>query len=288
MIAVEGLRVAYGALTAVDGLSLDVPAGALVGLLGPNGAGKSTMIRCIAGLQRPDAGRIVVAGVDVSADPRAAKQLLGVVPQDIALYRDLTVAQNLSIFGGLFGLRGARLRDRAGWALEAAALGSKTGARVRTLSGGMQRRLNLVCGLLHEPPVIVCDEPTTGVDAQSRSHLFRTIQDLHRAGRTILYTTHYMEEVEALCERVAIVDHGRLIAADTLEALLQPDEGGGGGGAQGRRFEVALGAAVDVAVVSAALKQAGLDVNEVRAGRSSLEEVFLSLTGRSLRDEACP
>ncbi len=239
-ISIHGLQVSFGVCRAVAGLDLEIPQGSLYGLLGPNGAGKTTAISCIAGLRRADEGRIQVGDVDVGAHPERVKEEVGLVPQSIALYGELSVLDNLRVFAGLFGLGRARSRSRIEWALGVAQLEEKRDARVDTLSGGMQRRLNLVTSLLHDPPTIICDEPTTGVDPQSRNHLFETIRELHAAGRTIVYTSHYMEEVEALCERVAIMDEGRVLREDSLEALT----------GDGR----------------------------------NLEQVFLDLTGRGLRD----
>lgn len=220
MLSVSGLTVRFGDLTAVDALALEVPEGAVYGLLGPNGAGKTTTISCVAGLRTPDAGRVLVDGVDVRANRAEAQRRLGVVPQALALYETLRVVDNLRFFGALYGLRGRALEDRVGWGLALAQLDEKAMARVETLSGGMKRRLNLACALLHDPRLVVCDEPTTGVDPQSRNHIFETLRALVEEGRTLVYTTHYMEEVEALCSRVAIVDQGKVIADDALDALV--------------------------------------------------------------------
>jgi ABC-2 type transport system ATP-binding protein len=276
-IFIDALEVRYGATRAVDGLTLRVPDGALFGLLGPNGAGKTTTLACLVGLRRPDAGGVRVGDVDVVADPRGARAQIGFVPQQLALYPDLSVLHNLRIAAGLQGLRGARLRDRAAWGLALARLEGHASQRVAALSGGMQRRLNMACALVHDPPLVVCDEPTTGVDPQSRHHLFETLRRLHREGRTILYTTHYMEEVEALCDAVAVVDHGRVVAEGTLAHLLAPASG-----TQVQRVTLPVG--VPAAAVAAALAAAGLDVGEVAPAPRSLEDVFLELTGHSLRD----
>ncbi len=282
MIRFEQLVVRYGALAAVDGLDLRVPAGSLFGLLGPNGAGKTTALACVAGLRVPTAGAVFVDGVDVRARPAEARRRVGLVPQRLALYPTLTVAQNLRFFGGVHGLAGARLRDRVAWGLALAQLDERADARVETLSGGMARRLNLACALLHDPPLVLCDEPTTGVDPQSRNHLFDTLRALHAEGRTLVYTTHYMEEVQALCDEVAIVDRGRLVVHDRLDALLRST-------ASARfRIEVARGdgASAGEADVRAALGAAGLRLDAVTPAERTLEEVFLDLTGRALRDEA--
>ncbi|MCB9524113.1 MAG: ABC transporter ATP-binding protein [Myxococcales bacterium] len=271
MVEIRDLQVRYGDFVAVDGLSLSVPKGALLGLLGPNGAGKTTTINAICGLLQPTAGQVRVDGLDVTADARGVRARVGLVPQQLALYPTLTVRQNVDFFCGLMGLKGQRARDRRAWALALAQLDAKADAKVETLSGGMKRRLNLACGLLHDPPVIICDEPTTGVDPQSRNHLFETIRGLHAEGRTVIYTTHYMEEVEALCDRVAIVDRGRVVAHDRLDALLD--------GGDTTRFHVTAHASA--AQVAEAL--AAFAPQVVQAPRT-LEQVFLDLTGRGLRD----
>ncbi|MEZ4466689.1 MAG: ABC transporter ATP-binding protein [bacterium] len=276
MITIEGLVVRYGAFEAVAGLDLAVPRGCLFGLLGPNGAGKTTTIACLAGLRRPDAGRVVVDGV--SDDPAAVRRRVGLVPQHLALYPALTVRQNLSFSGQMYGIAGRALADRVDFGLALAQLEARADARVSALSGGMARRLNLACGLLHDPPLLILDEPTTGVDAQSRNHIFETVRRLHADGRTIIYTTHYMEEVEALCQRVAVMDRGRLLACDTLEALLSGD---------GTRFGLETAAPVDPARLQAALAAAGIEAT-LTPSRQTLEDVFLGLTGRGLRDGEAP
>ncbi|MGM0578708.1 MAG: ABC transporter ATP-binding protein [Myxococcota bacterium] len=276
-IRIDDLQVRRGRVRAVDGLSLDVPAGSLYGLLGPNGAGKTTTISCLAGLLPPASGRVRVAGLDPTREPRRVHDLLGVVPQEIALYPELSVADNLHVFAGLHGLRGARRRDRVAWGLDVARLEERASARVETLSGGMKRCLNLACSLLHEPRIVVCDEPTAGVDARSRRHLFGTIRALHAAGRTVVYTTHHMDEVEALCERVAILDRGRLVADDTLDRVLRSV-------GPSRRHTVSLAAGADPRVLETALRDAGLPVESVRGAPRSLEDVFLELTGDGPRD----
>ncbi len=220
MLSISGLTVRFGDLTAVDDLSLEVPEGSIYGLLGPNGAGKTTTISCLAGLREPDAGQITIDGIDVLKNRTEAQRRLGVVPQMLAIYDALKVVDNLRFFGALYGLGGRALKDRVAWGLALAQLDEKADARVETLSGGMKRRLNMACSLLHDPKLVVCDEPTTGVDPQSRNHIFETLRALVAEGRTLVFTTHYMEEVEALCSRVAIVDHGRIIADDALDTLV--------------------------------------------------------------------
>ncbi len=274
MIKVQGLVVQFGDLRAVDGLSLRVPHGCLFGLLGPNGAGKSTTIGCLGGLITPHGGSLTVGGIEVSDDPIAVRRMLGIAPQSLALFSSLSVQQNLQVFGGLFGLRGRKLADRVDWGIELSQLQRKAKDPVALLSGGMKRRLNLACALIHDPKVVICDEPTAGVDPQSRNHLFDTIRQLHGEGRTVVYTTHYMEEVEALCEHVAIVDRGKVIADDSLDSLLSNEEA--------RSFTLELGESRDIAQLMGDLDQ--LPVARITENRRSLEQVFLDLTGRNLRD----
>ncbi len=295
-IDVSSLRKAYGAVTAVKDLSFTVNQGETFGLLGPNGAGKTTTIGMIVGALRPDSGRVAVDGEPDPTRPEIRRRV-GVAPQALALYQELTAEENLRFFGALYGLSGSRVAERVAWALEFSGLGDRRGHRVSTFSGGMQRRLNLVCGLLHDPPVLLLDEPTVGVDPQSRNAIFENITRLKRDGRTILYTTHYMEEAERLCDRVAIMDRGTILALDTVEALVRAHGGAptveidfprrptsldaNGGSWEGSRWRVRTERPVE------ALQQAmgsGEPFQHVTIERPTLESVFLSLTGRSLRD----
>ena len=251
-IEAEALVKTYGDVRALDGLSLAVPSGTVFGLLGPNGAGKSTTVRILTTLSRPDAGAARVAGHDVLADPGAVRRAIGCVGQRSGVDLEATGVENLILQGQIHGLRGRALAARAAELLDQFGLAEAGGRFVKTYSGGMQRRLNLVCGLMHDPQVILLDEPTVGVDPQSRNLLFDNIEALKRLGRTIVYTTHYMEEAERLCDRVAIVDHGAILALDTVENL--------------RRTH------------------GGPPVRRVIEESPHLEAVFLSLTGRTLRD----
>jgi len=294
-IRVESLRKSYGDLLAVDGVTFEVRTGEVFGLLGPNGAGKTTTIGMIAGLLRPDEGSVEVEGAHDPTRP-AVRRLVGVAPQALALYNELTGEENLAFFGRLYGLSGERLRERVEWALGFSGLADRRKHRVGGYSGGMQRRLNLVCGLLHDPPVIVLDEPTVGVDPQSRNAIFENIDELKLQGRTLLYTTHYMEEAERLCDRVAIMDHGKILALDTVHTLLRQH-----GGRSTVEVEFAdrpktlegLGGAWDKGVWRVqtdhpvqVLQQASTagSFSNVSIRGANLEAVFLSLTGRSLRD----
>jgi ABC-2 type transport system ATP-binding protein len=246
MLTVSNLRKSFGSILAVDNVSFSVSPGQLVGLLGPNGAGKTTTVSMIAGLVTADAGEVRVAGRTLSGDTDPVKRRIGLVPQDLALYDELSARDNLRFFGALFNLSGKPLDIAIDAALELVELADRAADRVKTFSGGMKRRLNLAAGVLHDPDILLLDEPTVGVDPQSRNAIFDNLELLKRAGKALLYTTHYMEEAERLADRIVVIDHGRVIADDTLAGL------------QAR-------------VVSA-------------GGRANLETVFLSLTGRSLRD----
>ncbi len=223
-IEVRELKKSYGTVVAVDGLSFLVDRGECFGLLGPNGAGKSTTINCVVGALQPDSGQVTIEGETDPTRP-SVRMKIGVAPQSIALYEDLTAQENLEFFGKLYGLSGDLLKTRIEMALEFSGLAERRKGRVSTFSGGMQRRLNLVCGILHDPPVILLDEPTAGVDPQSRNLLFDNIEELKRLGRTVVYTTHYMEEAQRLCDRVAIIDQGKILALDTVEGLLRAHKG---------------------------------------------------------------
>ena len=220
MLQLRSLTKRYGALTALDGVSLDLARGEFFGLLGPNGAGKSTLMSLVAGLRAPDAGTLTLNGEPLNAASSAARLALGLVPQHVALYPDLTADQNLRIFGELYGLRGADLRARIDAALDAVQLADRRRDPVKTFSGGMQRRLNLVAALLHRPKLLLCDEPTVGIDPQSRNAIFEYLERLNREGLTVIYSTHYMEEATRLCSRIGIIDHGKLHALGTLDELL--------------------------------------------------------------------
>jgi ABC-2 type transport system ATP-binding protein len=220
MLSLANVTKRYGSLTALDGVSLDLERGEFFGLLGPNGAGKSTTMSLIAGLRAPDTGTLRLDGQLLNAASSVARLSLGLVPQHIALYSELNADENLRIFGSLYGLSGADLRARIDAALEAVQLTDRRRDPVKTFSGGMQRRLNLVAALLHRPKLLLCDEPTVGVDPQSRNAIFEYLEQLNRDGLTIIYSTHYMEEATRLCSRIGIIDHGKLHALGTLDELL--------------------------------------------------------------------
>jgi len=219
LITFQSVAKRFGAITALDGVSLDIAAGEFFGLLGPNGAGKSTLMSVLAGLCRTSAGEARIGGQSVG-DP-AARRGLGLVPQNLALYPLLTAQENLEVFGGLLGLHGPALAARVAELLAAVQLSDRRGGLVKTFSGGMKRRLNLAAALLHRPRLLLCDEPTVGVDPQSRNAIFELLQQLNREGVTIIYSTHYMEEAVRLCSRIGIIDHGKILALGTVEELLK-------------------------------------------------------------------
>lgn len=219
IIEVTDLVKVFGENVAVDGISFDIRAGEIFGLLGPNGAGKTTTISMISCLLSPTSGEVTVDGSSVTRDARKVKSSLGVVPQEIALYPTLTALENLRFWGRMYGLSGKLLEERVAEALEMAGLADRAKERVETYSGGMKRRINIAAGILHHPRVLLMDEPTVGIDPQSRNHILETVKELNRRGMTVLYTSHYMEEVEFLCDRVGIIDHGKVIAIGTIDEL---------------------------------------------------------------------
>ncbi len=296
MIQVSNLRKSYGQLLAVDDISFSIAKGEAFGLLGPNGAGKTTTISIILGALKPDAGSVTVDGGSDPTRPEI-RMRLGAAPQALAIYEDLSAEENLVFFGRLYQLTGKKLAERVEWALEFSGLTARRKDRVKTFSGGMQRRLNLVAGIMHDPPVVLMDEPTVGIDPQSRNQIYDSIESLKKQGRTIIYTTHYMEEAQRLCDRVAVIDHGKILAMDSVDELIRIHGGhptlevqfskmpldtstlpGRLDGAK-LRFTTAepLKALDQISKVSS-------DFSHVTIERADLETVFLNLTGRTLRD----
>ncbi|HEV3217693.1 MAG TPA: ABC transporter ATP-binding protein [Vicinamibacterales bacterium] len=224
MLEAVHLRKTFGTLVAVDDVSLTLENGRILALLGPNGAGKTTTVSMIATIVRPDRGEIRVDGIALAGDTDAAKRKLGMVPQDLALYEELSARDNLRFFGSLYNLGGAELDRAVAAALEMVGLIDRARDRVKAFSGGMKRRLNLAAGLLHDPAILLLDEPTVGVDPQSRNAIFDNLEQLKKQGKALLYTTHYMEEAARLADRIVVIDHGKVIADDTLQGLTR---GGG-------------------------------------------------------------
>ncbi len=302
-LRIENLVKRFGSLTAVNDISLEIAPGECLGLLGPNGAGKSTLIRSIVGRVRPDSGRILIFGE--TAESEAARAALGWVPQELAVYPRLTSRENLTSFGHYHGLGGDRLKKAISWCLQWAALEDRENELVTHLSGGMKRRLNMAAGLIHRPRIVLMDEPTVGVDPQSRLRIFEMIEQLRREGMSVIYTTHYMEEAERLCDRIAIIDHGCIIALGSKDELVQSAFGSRSrviirlADADdrvhpwierhgGRLVDGAAQFTVENPTEIAALLQAaageGCAVLDLALHRPNLESVFLQLTGRELRD----
>lgn len=280
MIEFRGIRRTFGETVAVDDLSLTIEPGEVFGLLGPNGAGKSTTIAMAVGLLRPDSGTVRIDGRD-PAEP-ATRARLGTAPQALAIYDELTARENVEFFGSLYALDRRTRAKRAGELLELVGLTDRSGERVKRYSGGMKRRVNLACALVHDPAAVLLDEPTAGVDPQSRHAIFQIVRTLQEQGRTIVYTTHYMEEAQKLCDRVGVIDHGKLLALGPVDKLIREH-----GGQSVVRIERADGeqrtqTADPLGVIRTALDNG--DALGVHVERPDLETVFLNLTGRSLRD----
>jgi ABC-2 type transport system ATP-binding protein len=309
MLEVNGLTKRYGKLVAVSGVTFRADRGETIGLLGPNGAGKTTTVSIISGLLNADSGEVLIAGKQVKSDTDPVKLKIGLVPQDMALYEQLTARDNLTFFAALYSLAGAKAKTAIEDALHLVGLADRAGDKVKTFSGGMKRRLNLAAALLHDPQILLLDEPTVGVDPQSRNAIFDNLETLKNRGKTLIYTTHYMEEAERLCDRIVIIDHGKVVANDTLSNLhkllpvtnviaVELDS------ANGFPMEQMLALPE---VRSAELQQSTLRIGvhdlsrgapgvlrwladhghsfrHVASEQPNLEMVFLSLTGRSLRD----
>lgn len=308
-IQIKDLVKRYGSQLSVDHLNLNVDEGEIFGLLGPNGAGKSTTIKMMCGLLAPDQGEIRIGGESVRRNPLEIKRRIGVVPQELAIYEDLSARENVTFFAKLYGLKGKLLEERVEEALGFVGLLDRQKDKPSAYSGGMKRRLNIACAITHRPKLIIMDEPTVGIDPQSRNHILESVKTLNRMGSTIIYTTHYMEEVEAICSRVGIMDHGRLIASGTKEQLIRQ---------LAREEKVVIGtdgvnaAAVDELRGHSRVEKVLVEEDELAVYLQSsssylqdilfilskhevaiqtlnriepnLETVFLALTGRTLRD----
>lgn len=281
MLKLTSLRKTFGSIVAVDDLTLEIRRGEVLGLLGPNGAGKTTTVNMAIGLLPPDSGTVELDGQG-SPQQAAVRRRIGVAPQEMAIYAELTGEENVRFFGRLQGLTGRELRQRAATALEFVGLTDRRRDQARTYSGGMQRRLNLAVAIVHDPDLLLLDEPTVGVDPQSRNAIFERIAALQERGRTIVYTTHYMEEAQRLCDRMCIIDHGRVLALDMVDALIAAH-----GGKSVVRAETPAGETrieTDDPVAELRRLQDAGTLEHFRVDRPDLEQVFLNLTGRHLRD----
>ena len=307
MLQVQDLWKSYDTRQVVSGVSFSAAPGQIIGLLGPNGAGKTTTVSMICGLTVADKGGVLLAGERIDADTNAAKRKIGFVPQDIALYEGLSAIRNLETFGALYGLKGAQLRERSLAALDLVGLADRARDKPEKFSGGMKRRLNIACALVHDPDILLLDEPTVGIDPQSRNAIFDNLETLKARGKTMVYTTHYMEEAERLCDRIIIMDHGKVIANDTLAglyrqlpasatleiemdgeidvAILKQQPGVQTASQENGRLTVGVDSlSATASCVLAWLDTNGHRVNRISSGRANLETLFLALTGRHLRD----
>jgi ABC-2 type transport system ATP-binding protein len=316
ILEARNLTKKYGDLTAVNDLNLAIRKGEIFGLLGPNGAGKTTAISMITGLLRPTSGSVMVDALDLQTHTNEVKAKLGLVPQELALYPTLSARDNLDFFGSIYGLKGKHLRERVDAMLEMVELADRANEAIKKYSGGMKRRINIAAGLLHQPQVLFLDEPTVGVDPQSRNAIFEAVEALNRSGMTVIYTTHYMEEAQRLCHRVAIIDEGQIIALDTPQALINSLGGGilavgledsetnnGSGHVQivvdrvaempsvkattredgqlkveTRHFQEALMGILEIT------NQLDVRITSLEKWEPNLESVFLHLTGKKLRE----
>ena len=308
MLRLQNLQKRFGDLVAVDALNLEIRSGTIFGLLGPNGAGKTTTISMVSGILEPTAGCVEVGGILLSKDPRAVKAQLGVVPQEVAVYEELSARENLNFWGGLYGLKGQRLKVRVDELLELVGLADRAKEPVKKFSGGMKRRLNLAMGIIHEPKLILLDEPTVGIDPQARRKVLDVVEQIVRSGSTVLYTTHYLEEAEHLCDELAIMDNGKILAQGTIEELKASlGEGsvvtvsGDFGEEQLHQAVAKVGSLQTIEATDGSamlLLPAGqplggaleslfateLNLVDVSIKEPNLEDLFLKLTGRELRD----
>jgi ABC-2 type transport system ATP-binding protein len=308
VVEIRNLNKRYGSRLAVDNLSLNIDKGEILGLLGPNGAGKTTLINSIIGITQVQSGEISIFGHNVIGNGMEIKRRIGVVPQNIALINEFTTQENVTYFARLYGLKGQELKDGVREALEFTNLWEKRREYPKKFSGGMQRRLNIACSIAHRPDLIIMDEPTVGIDPQSRNHILESVRTLRDGGSTVIYTSHYMEEVEAVCTRVAIMDNGRLIAEGTKESLaafVQEEQiaeltlgnasfalteavkavhGVKECTLAGNMMTVVLDRASNISRVLSAITDRGGVIGRISMQEATLEDVFLALTGRKLRD----
>jgi ABC-2 type transport system ATP-binding protein len=309
MIQLRSVSKSYGNIKAVNNVSFDIEKGEIFGILGPNGAGKSTIVNILNTLVKPDKGDVIIDGVNIKGDGHLIKFIMGVVPQDIALYEELTAYENLMFWGGLYDIPKKELISNVRRTLEIVDLVNRKDDRIKTFSGGMKRRINIACSLLHNPKILVLDEPTVGVDPQNRNHIFEVIERLNNEGMTIIYTTHYMEEAERFCDKIAIIDTGRIIAQGTLKELKQIsnvkdlltiklsdadnklisriksenplfsfDTASG-------TFNVECGnIGNDTSVIINQIQKSGGVIDKIYTRGTNLESIYLKLTGKELRD----
>ncbi|MEX1377429.1 MAG: ABC transporter ATP-binding protein [Eubacteriales bacterium] len=309
IIEINNLVKNFKNVTAIDGINLKIKEGEIFGLLGPNGAGKSTTINILCGILRMDKGEVKCFDKDINKKIREIKKDIGVVPQNIAVYEELKARENVEFFASLYGLRGKEMKEGAQQALEFVGLTDRSDDYPKNFSGGMKRRLNIACAIAHKPKLIIMDEPTVGIDPQSRNHILESVKKLNELGSTIIYTTHYMEEVEAICTRIGIIDHGKLIASGTYEELqslvsdrksiiISTDIGVNLDRDELKKIKGVSEVFQDentinvethkesdcITDITTFCRENNIPIRSINMGNISLETVFLSLTGRSLRD----
>ncbi len=304
MLSVQNISKSFRQQRAVNGIRLELLEGEFYGLLGPNGAGKTTTIQMISGILPPDSGTILIGGKDVYAHTTEVKMLMGIVPQEIALYDDLSSLDNLLFWGGLYGIKGSHAKQKAAFLLEWVGLADRQNDTISAYSGGMKRRINIACALMHDPALILMDEPTVGIDPQSRNKIYELLQSLHQQNKTILYTTHYMEEAEKMCDRIGIIDHGKIIAEGTLPELKRDHDTGSSIviNYEGNVSMVLPGYEITNDTENKELiihtretrnilpdivkkcSDAGITIHNIDIRNADLETIFLDLTGRQLRD----
>ncbi|MDQ0176636.1 ABC transporter ATP-binding protein [Bacillus chungangensis] len=309
VITVENLNKSYQSKKAVDSISFTVKQGEILGFLGPNGAGKSTTLNILATVLSPDSGKVTILGHDLRKDVKRIKKSIGIVPQDLAIYEEISAEKNVRFFAGLYGIHGKQLESQVKTALELVGLYDKRNEKPKTFSGGMKRRLNIACGVAHHPHLIIMDEPTIGIDPQSRNHILESIKILKENGATIIYSTHYMEEVEAIADRVIIMNDGKMIASGTQEELnkkvkneiiysfkvkkQQDFEKSSFGHIAGIKYVEVFSDTITITVdmnndylneIIALILSKGCKIENMSSVKASLETVFLELTGKTLRD----
>jgi ABC-2 type transport system ATP-binding protein len=302
VLRVEGARKRFGSSEALGGVNLHLRAGEWIALLGPNGAGKTTLIRSIAGRVRLDEGRIALFDRELKPGDREGRRDLGIVPQEIALYPLLTARENLEVFGSLAGLNASTVKERVEWALDFTRLADRAREPIQRFSGGMKRRLNIAASVLHKPRVVLLDEPTVGVDPQSREHIWEMLSELRQGGASLLLTTHQLDEAQQVCDRVVIIDHGKVIADGTLDHLIAttvgrhrhvvlrldrpaPSTFTGGSESNGNQLRCKVyNVAAELPALLTQVRDAGCTIEDVQVDGPSLHTVFLHLTGRELRE----
>ena len=308
ILEVSNLTKNYENVQALKGISFSINENEFYGLLGPNGAGKTTTINIISTVLQPDSGSVIISGHDLKKDPINAKKTIGVVPQEIALYNELSAYENLLFWGGLYKLPASVLKTKIDESLNLMGLVERKNDRIKTYSGGMKRRINIASALLHSPKILFMDEPTVGIDPQSRNLIFEVLEELHKNGMTIVYTTHYMEEAERLCDRIGIIDHGEIIAQGTLDELrnttnadesivIHFEESINDKAEKLRKLfnniltidenSIAISSknsGKELPQILMQINHAGIGIHQVEINKVNLETIFLNLTGRKLRD----